>query len=183
MSEIVLKPVGFVRNSITEGAHPAGRPPAEEDSPEKHALWRERIRQSREARKSISELVIDESLAELLDGVEEFSHLLVLYWANRIPEERRTTLKVHPMGRKDLPLMGIFATRSPVRPNPVLATRVRLLERQGNILKVQGLEAIDGSPIMDIKPQVHDQYEDDERRMPDWMREIHQALDEEETDE
>jgi len=87
------------------------------------------------------------------------------------------------MGREDFPLLGIFATRSPVRPNPILATIVRLLERKGNVLKVQGIEAINGSPILDIKPQTDDQYDADQRRIPDWIREVHQAFDEVETDE
>jgi len=183
VSEIVLKPVGFVRNSITEGSYPAGKPPDPVAEPDKYALWRERIRQAKQARNSVSELVIDDKLDGILDGIEEFSHLLVLYWADRIPEERRSTLKVHPMGREDFPLLGIFATRSPVRPNPILATIVRLLERKGNVLKVQGIEAINGSPILDIKPQTDDQYDADQRRIPDWIREVHQAFDEVETDE
>ncbi len=175
MSEILLKPVGFVQNAIKEGSQPAGKPPDPEASPEQHALWHERIRQAKKARNSVSELVIDDKLDGILDGIEEFSHLLVLYWADRIPKERRSTLKVHPMGREDFPLLGIFATRSPVRPNPILATTVRLLERKGNILKVQGIEAINGSPILDIKPQTGDQYDNDELKVPDWIREVHEA--------
>jgi len=183
MAKIEIKPVGFVRNTIAEGSHPAGKPPDPVASPEKHALWKERIQEAKKARNSVSELVINDDLDGILDGIEEFSHLLVLYWADRIPEERRSTLKVHPMGRDDFPLIGIFATRSPVRPNPILATTVRLLERKGNVLKVQGIEAINGSPIIDIKPQTDDHYDHDERRVPDWICEVHRAFEEEETDE
>ena len=122
----------------------------------------------REEGSSQSELVIDEDLPGILDGVEEFSHLLVLYWADRIPPEERSQTRVHPRGREDLPLVGIFATRSPVRPNPICATVVRLLERKGNRLTVEGLDALDGSPLVDIKPFEPGSYSGDEVRLPDW---------------
>ena len=115
-----------------------------------------------------SELVIDEDLPGILDGVEEFSHLLVLYWADRIPPEERSRTRVHPRGREDLPLVGIFATRSPVRPNTICATMVRLLERKGNRLTVEGLDALDGSPLVDIKPFEPGSYSGEEVRLPDW---------------
>ena len=82
------------------------------------------------------------------------------------------------MGRKDFPLVGIFSTRSPARPNPILVTVVRLLERCGNILKVEGLEAVDGSPILDIKPYIFPGEDASEVKMPAWMREVRQALNE-----
>ena len=139
--------------------------------------WRERVQQAKRDRVSISKLVIDESLDGILDGIQDYSHLLVLYWAHRISDEKRKTVKGRPMGRKDFPMVGVFATRSPVRPNPILATVVRLLEREGNVLKVMGLEAIDGSPILDIKPYF-DMNSAGEMRMPDWMSNIQQALNE-----
>ena len=60
--------------------------------------------------------------------------------------------KVHPMGRGELPLVGLFATRSPHRPNPLGETTVPLLKRQANVLTVEGLDAVDGTPVIDIKP-------------------------------
>jgi len=73
------------------------------------------------------------------------------------------------MGRKDIPRQGVFATCSPARPNPVLVTAVRLLERRGNILRVQGLEAVDGSPIVDIKPYNPRYYRVESPAVPEWM--------------
>ena len=131
---------------------------------------------SRKARESISEIVIHDDLVDLLDGVEDFSHLLVLYWGHQITEESRSMTKVHPMGRQDLPLVGIFATRSPARPNPVLATVVQLVEREGNILRVQGLDAVDGSPVIDLKPDLPYYRARGEVRLADWMRQIHEEL-------
>jgi len=60
--------------------------------------------------------------------------------------------KVHPRGNKKLPLVGLFATRSPNRPNSIGKATVRLIKREGNVLKVRGLDAIDGTPVIDIKP-------------------------------
>jgi len=102
--------------------------------------------------KVVSDIVVDSSLTAALDGIEEFSHLIVLYWMHRVATTGRLPTKVHPKGRQDLPLVGLFATRSPQRPNPVGVATVRLLERRDNILKVEGLDAIDGTPVIDIKP-------------------------------
>lgn len=124
----------------------------------------------------ISELVIDSRWEALLEGVEGFSHILVLYWPHLIDPERRTLKKVHPMGRKDLPEQGIFATCSPARPNPVLVTAVALKERNGNILTVQGLEAVDGSPVIDIKPYSKSYMVAGDLKSPDWMTQINKEL-------
>lgn len=89
--------------------------------------------------------------SEGLDGIENLNHIYVLYWMNRLGGEDRKTLRVHPRGDKDKPLTGVFALRSPMRPNPIGLTRVELVKREGNNLFVKGLDALDGSPIIDIK--------------------------------
>jgi tRNA-Thr(GGU) m(6)t(6)A37 methyltransferase TsaA len=161
---IRLEPVGTVRNQSRE-------PSWGENF---GALsWRERAARMQAQQETISELVIDERLEGILDGIEDFSHLDVLYWAHLVPVERRTaTLKVHPIGNKEFPLVGIFATRSPIRPNSILVTTVCLLERRDNVLKVTGLDALDGSPILDIKPHSPDYQDHQEVRVPGWMREF-----------
>lgn len=124
-----------------------------------------------------AEIVIDPHWDELLDGIEGYSHIMVLYWPHLLSEERRQIRKVHPMGRTEIPLQGIFATRSPARPNPILVSVVKLLERKGNILHVQGLEAVDGSPVLDIKP--HNRTFDmasEAVRVPDWMERAMQEM-------
>ena len=137
----------------------------------------EKIREHhRQVKETVSELVVFDPWGELLDGVEGFSHILVLYWPHLIDPERRNLRKVHPMGRKDLPIQGIFATRSPARPNPILVSTVPLLEREGNILKVKGLEAVDGSPLIDIKPYVEAYHGVENPKVPGWMRQIHKDL-------
>lgn len=119
-----------------------------------------------------SEIVLREDLAEALEGVEGFSHLIVLFWMHRLPARERITLKVHPRGRLDLPLVGVFATRSPARPNPIGVTIVKLLERRGAVLRVQGLDAIDGTPVLDIKPYIPDYHPVARVRVPSWVKKL-----------
>lgn len=76
------------------------------------------------------------------------------------------------MGNRKFPLVGVFATRSPVRPNSILTSVVRLIERRGNVLQVTGLDALDGSPILDIKPY-QPCNEPKDIKIPDWMKKIH----------
>jgi len=101
----------------------------------------------------ISEIVVDSSLSEALDSLDEFSHIIVLYWMHQAAGTQPPA-KVHPRGKQERPLVGLFASRSPHRPNPIGKATVRLLERRGNILKVKGLDAIDGTPVIDIKPYI-----------------------------
>jgi tRNA-Thr(GGU) m(6)t(6)A37 methyltransferase TsaA len=100
----------------------------------------------------ISRILIHPELTEALDGVDGFSHLFVLFWLHKIPDKQRKTLKVHPRGRKDMPLLGVFATRTMLRPNPVGLTVVKLVKIEGNVLTIRGLDALDGTPVLDIKP-------------------------------
>lgn len=125
---------------------------------------------------SVCELVIDPKWEELLDGIEAFSHILVLYWPHLLDPARRKLRKVHPMGRKDMPLTGIFATCSPARPNPVLVSAVPLVARRGNVLEVKGLEAVDGSPIIDVKPYSKNYLQVDGLKMPAWMEQLNREL-------
>ncbi|RLI37593.1 tRNA (N6-threonylcarbamoyladenosine(37)-N6)-methyltransferase TrmO [Candidatus Bathyarchaeota archaeon] len=94
---------------------------------------------------------INPEYAEGLDGIERLDYIYVLYWMDRLSEEDRKVLKVHPRGDRSRPLTGVFALRSPMRPNPIGLTRVRLLRREGNKLYVEGLDALDGTPVVDIK--------------------------------
>jgi tRNA (adenine37-N6)-methyltransferase len=99
-----------------------------------------------------SEITVKPEFVEALDGVAEYSHLYVLFWLHEITTEKRLTLKIHPRGRADLPLVGVFAARTNLRPNPMGLTIVELLKVKGNVLAVRGLDAFDGTPVLDIKP-------------------------------
>ena len=119
----------------------------------------------------LSQIILRGEFAEALDGINEFSHLFVLFWLHEISDEQRKTLKVHPRGRKDLPLLGIFATRTNLRPNPVGLTLVELVKVEGNVLTVRGLDAFDGTPVLDIKPfDFWDMAKD--ARVPSWWTEL-----------
>lgn len=161
---MILRPVGIIRNAVQEPFLVAGKDGISmREGPD---ASRDHIRSVKEA---ISEIAIDEHRIALLDGIEEYSHITVLYWGHRVPEESRSVDRVHPMGRTDIPEVGIFSTCSPARPNPVLATVVRLHARRANVLEVTGLDAVDGSPVIDIKPYVPTQYPKSDVRIPAWM--------------
>ena len=118
-------------------------------------------------KKIVSEIVIDSSLTETLDNLDEFSHIIVIYWLHQSATGKFST-RVHPMGKAELPLVGLFATRSSFRPNPVGKATVRLLQRQGNILRVQGLDATDGTPVIDIKPYIPGYDSATDAQVPRW---------------
>ena len=117
-------------------------------------------------RSNVSQIILHEPLAKALDGIHDFSHLYVVFWMHEISEEERETLKVHPRGRS-MPLLGIFATRTPFRPNPIGITLVEILRVEDNTLTVRGLDAFDGTPILDLKPfDYWDVVKD--ARIPEW---------------
>jgi len=93
---------------------------------------------------------IDPELTDGLLGLAAGSDVLVLYHFDR--RQTDYTLQVHPRGNPSRPLRGVFATRSPARPNPIAATSARVLSRAGNVLEVVGLDALDETPVLDIKP-------------------------------
>lgn len=120
---------------------------------------------------NVSEIVFREDLVEALDGIEDFSHLFVIFWMHEISEEERRTMKVRPRGRRDMPLLGAFATRTPHRPNPIGLTLVELLEVEGNVVTVRGLDAFDGTPVLDVKP--FDYWDVAEyARVPEWCMKL-----------
>ena len=168
---IELRPVGVVRSEVKK---PMLR--ADNDG----ITLDQRLGDAREEHQRIktlvSEILVDEAFVPLLDGVEGFSHILVLYWPHLVPQERRDLQKIHPMGRKEFPKLGIFATCSPARPNPILVTAARLLSRDGGLLRVQGLEAVDGSPVLDIKPYNPGYFKVDDAVLPEWMERIRREM-------
>jgi tRNA-Thr(GGU) m(6)t(6)A37 methyltransferase TsaA len=94
-------------------------------------------------------LVFDARLAEGLEGIEEGDEILVFTWLDRA---RRDVLRVHPRGDPANPEQGVFNTRSPHRPNPVGLHRVQVVLIEGRRLRVRNLEALNGTPIIDVKP-------------------------------
>jgi tRNA-Thr(GGU) m(6)t(6)A37 methyltransferase TsaA len=127
-TEFILKPVGFVRSTI-ESRRDAPMQ-GYEGAPD---AWIE----------------IERAVADAVEGVQVGEAIIVITWLHAA---KRETLKVHPRGNKNAPLAGVFATRSPDRPNPIGLHRVTVKEIAGTRIKVGPLEAIDGTPVVDIKP-------------------------------
>lgn len=89
--------------------------------------------------------------ADALLGIEELTSVQILYWMHRLSHDDRSRLQVHPRGDRTRALRGVFALRSPMRPNPIGSSVVELVGREGLDLIVKGLDALDGSPVIDIK--------------------------------
>jgi tRNA-Thr(GGU) m(6)t(6)A37 methyltransferase TsaA len=109
--------------------------------------------------------------AKGLEGIQGFSHLVVLFWLH---QARRPALRIHPKGIQGLPKTGCLATRTPHRPNPLGMTVVRLLKTRGCRIWVEGLDAWEGTPVLDIKP-----YTKSERvwklKVPGWVHRLEKA--------
>ena len=103
--------------------------------------------------RGVSKIRIFDEFCDGLDGLDSFSHILILYWFHlRDTEEERGVLRVIPRRHQGSPEVGVFASRSPSRPNPIGLCVVELVKMEGNILLVKGLDAFEGSPVIDIKP-------------------------------
>ena len=112
--------------------------------------------------------------SEALAGLESFSHVEVLYVFDKVGDGEINTNARHPRGRTDWPKIGIFAQRGKGRPNRIGATICKVISVQGTTLEVQGLDAIDGTPVIDIKPVMSGFLPRGELREPAWSLEIMQ---------
>jgi tRNA-Thr(GGU) m(6)t(6)A37 methyltransferase TsaA len=109
---------------------------------------------------------------DALAGLETFSHAEIVYVFDRVTDAEIVTGARHPRGRKDWPLTGIFAQRGKNRPNRIGVSVCRIVAVDGLRLEVEGLDAIDGTPVLDIKPVLSDVLPRGEVREPAWAREL-----------
>lgn len=145
---IQLMPIGIVKNSRVE---------IEDDN------WGEV--------ESIIEL--DSSMPEeALFEIESFSHAEVIYYFHLVPDSKIETGSRHPRNNVDWPKVGILSQRGKNRPNRLGATVVKILRREGRRLHVQGLDAIDGTPVLDIKPVMREFLPREEVHQPEWASEL-----------
>lgn len=145
LPEITMRPIGVVRNGKKE--QPEGG-------------WAD----------VESRIVIRPELEEALLGLDGWSHIVVLFWPHLVPEEvRGSKPRLHPRDDPENPLQGVLATRAQIRFNPVLSTVVRLLEVKGNVLKVRGLDALDGTPVIDVKPYIPHIDSVPDAKVPEWI--------------
>ena len=96
-----------------------------------------------------SDIDIDPRWSTALDGLAEFSHIWIVTYLDRV---RSAPQDILTHGREHSPGVGIFATRGPQRPNPIGICAVELIQVQGHTLRVRGLDALDGTPVLDLKP-------------------------------
>jgi tRNA-Thr(GGU) m(6)t(6)A37 methyltransferase TsaA len=149
MATIELYPIGFVRG---------GRADAVDDN------WGDS--------EAVIELVREDFDAMALAGLADFSHAEVIFRFDRVAPEKIERGARHPRNRNDWPLVGIFAQRGKNRPNRLGLTTCEILAVDGTRLHVRGLDAIDGTPVLDIKPAMREYQPRGEIRQPDWAGEL-----------
>lgn len=126
---VVFTPIGYVTSNYDEPGNP------------------------KTLRNSESALILDKKYIGALDGLDRYRYLLVIFYFHRSSGYHE---RVHPMGDQSIPKRGVLATRSPCRPNPIGITVAEILSVKGNVIRVTGLDALNGTPILDIKPyEVH----------------------------
>lgn len=124
--QIPYQPIGFVINDFDEAAS------------------------RQEMRKGTSRILLAEQWTQGLEGLEPGQPLLVIFHFHRVREDLE--LRQHPRGDQDRPRRGVFTLRSPLRPNAIGVTRVTLQKIENNLLYVHGLDAYNGTPVLDLKP-------------------------------
>ena len=140
---IELQPIGFVRNEIKD---------------RKDVSWGE----------DTSAIVLEEQYCSGLKGLEDFSHAIILFNLDKAKYEKEKHLQRRPQDRDDMPLVGIFAQRGKDRPNQIGMTSVEIVSVSEDTLVVKGLDAIDGTPVLDIKPY-YPIYDKKDARVPEWV--------------
>jgi tRNA-Thr(GGU) m(6)t(6)A37 methyltransferase TsaA len=151
------------------GLLPGGKPliPREPVTYRAIGVVRNRVRDSRipgwqDVR---SDIILRDDLSSALDAVDGFSHVIVVFHLDRVPDdERRRQVQVGT----DSAMRGVLATRSQRRPNPIGVSVVPVLHRRKSVLRVQGLDALDGTPVLDVKPYLPAYDSIPEARLPDW---------------
>ncbi len=120
----------------------------------------------------VSKIVLLPEFAGGLDGLDQFSHVIVVTYLHKAKYEQARHLKRRPRGLEAMPLVGIFSQRAKDRPNPIGITVVKLIRVGADYLEVQGLDAVDETPVLDIKPY-YPQYDRIENpHTPKWVDEL-----------
>jgi tRNA (adenine37-N6)-methyltransferase len=115
-------------------------------------------------------IVLDKKYESGLLGLDGFSHAYVLWWFDRNDTpDGRSVLQVHPRGNKKNPLTGVFATRSPRRPNLIALTLCKIVSVDGNVVEIERTDAFPGTPILDIKPFIPGYDSIADASLPDWI--------------
>jgi tRNA (adenine37-N6)-methyltransferase len=147
LPEVTLRPIGIVRNSIKES-----QPPGFDWDP------------------VTTRILVRPELADGLLGLDTYSHVKVIFWPHLVPPGViGSKHRLHPRDDPQNPLQGILATRSQIRFNPLLVTAVPLVSVKGNVVTVRGLDAVDGSPVLDVKPYIPHFDSVPDAKVPAWI--------------
>jgi tRNA-Thr(GGU) m(6)t(6)A37 methyltransferase TsaA len=119
----------------------------------------------------VSEIHLAARFAPGLRGLETFSHALIVFFMDHEFRPEHDLVR-RPRGRADMPELGIFAQRGKQRPNPLGVTVVEILDVAGPVLTVRGLDAIDGTPVLDVKPYVPEFDRRNGTRVPEWIEHL-----------
>ena len=140
---IVMKPIGFVRNEVIN---------------KKDVSWGN----------DSSLIVLEEQYKSGLKGLKDFSHAIILFYLDKAKYEKEKHLQRRPQNRDDMPLIGIFSQRGKDRPNQIGMTSVEIVSVSDDTLVVKGLDAVDGTPVLDIKPY-YPVYDRKDASVPEWV--------------
>jgi len=143
MSEIIMQPIGYVHNNVVA---------------KKDVSWGD----------DISVIELDEEYYMGLAGLEDFSHAIIIYHLDKAVYDKSKHLQRRPQNRDDMPLVGIFSQRGKDRPNRIGMTSVQIVSVDEKTLTVKGLDAIDGTAILDIKPY-YPVYDKKDATVPEWV--------------
>lgn len=146
MQDIIMSPIGYVENDVVN---------------KKDASWGD----------DVSSIILKEEYHGGLKGLEEFTHATVIYYLDKAKFESEKHLQRRPQNREDMPLVGIFSQRGKDRPNQIGMTSVQILSVSDNKLTVKGLDAIDGTQVLDIKPY-YPVYDQKDAKVPEWVHRL-----------
>jgi tRNA-Thr(GGU) m(6)t(6)A37 methyltransferase TsaA len=121
----------------------------------------------------LSEIILEESLPDdCLDEIEKFSHAEILFYFDKVEADKIVNFSRHPRGNSSWPKAGIFAQRNKDRPNHIGLTIVQIIKRGSRSLFVRGLDAVDGTPVIDIKPVMVEFLPREPIYQPEWSHEL-----------
>ena len=141
--DLTVRPIGTVKNYVTD---------------RKDTAWGE----------DVSDVILDRAYIGGLNGLEDFSHAIIVFLLDQAHFDPEKHLQRRPQNRDDMPVTGIFAQRGKDRPNRIGITAVEILSVTENCLAVRGLDAVDGTPVLDIKPY-YPSYDRKEAVVPEWV--------------
>lgn len=146
MQDIIMNPIGYVKNNVQN---------------KKDVAWGE----------DVSTIILNDEYYTGLKGLEDFSHAIIIYYLDKAEFQKDKHLQRRPQNREEMPLVGIFSQRGKDRPNKIGMTSVQIISVDDASLVVKGLDAIDGTPVLDIKPY-YPVYDRKDANVPEWVNRL-----------